>query len=82
MHTISILRTWERCRERVHKLAKSHQGFNKIILNTCNIRLQFMLLGEFLVLLNKGVDSVNHLLDELHLGVTEPVLVGDVVSDA
>ena len=41
-----------------------------------------MLLGEFLVLLNKGVDSVNHLLDELHLGVAEPVLVGDVVGDA
>ena len=41
-----------------------------------------MLLGEFLVLLNKGVHSVNHLLNELHLGVAEPVLVGDVVSDA
>ena len=41
-----------------------------------------MLLGKFLVLLNKGVDSVNHLLDELHLRVAEPVLVGDVISDA
>ena len=41
-----------------------------------------MLLSEFLVLLNKGVDSVNHLLDELHLRVAEPVLVGDVISDA
>ena len=82
MHTISILRTWERCGEKLLQLAKSHRGFNKIILNTCNIRLQFMLLGKFLVLLNKGVDSVNHLLDELHLRVAEPVLVGDVISDA
>merc|ERR1719184_530668 len=27
-----------------------------------------------------GVDSINHLLDELNLGVSEPVLVGDVVG--
>ena len=36
-----------------------------------------MFLGEFLVLL----DSVNHLLNELHLRVAESVLVGDIVSD-
>ena len=41
-----------------------------------------MFLGEFLVLLDKCVDSVNHLLNELHLRVAESVLVGDVVSDA
>ena len=41
-----------------------------------------MLLGELAVLLDQGVDAVNHLLDELHLGVAESVLVGDVVSDA
>merc|ERR1712083_1158988 len=33
-----------------------------------------------LVLLPQGVDAVNHLLDELNLRVSEPVLVGDVVG--
>ena len=66
---------------REERLSKSHQGFNKIILNTCNIRLEIMFLGEFLVLLDQGVDSVNHLLNELHLRVSESVLVGDIVSD-
>ena len=41
-----------------------------------------MFLGEDSVLLHQGVDAVNHLLDEFHLGVAEPVLVRDVVSDA
>ena len=40
-----------------------------------------MLLSEFPVLLYEGVDAVDHLLDELHLGVAEPVLVGDVVGN-
>ena len=40
-----------------------------------------MFLGELPVLLHEGVDAVDHLLDELHLGVAEPVLVGDVVGD-
>ena len=35
---------------------------------------------EGLVLLPQGVDAINHLLDELNLGVSEPVLVGDVVG--
>merc|ERR1719490_683520 len=35
---------------------------------------------EGLILLPEGVDSINHLLDELNLGVSEPVLVGDVVG--
>jgi len=33
-----------------------------------------------LVLLPQGVDTINHLLDQLNLGVSEPVLVGDVVG--
>merc|ERR1719249_210076 len=37
---------------------------------------------ELLVLLPQGVDAINHLLDELNLGVSEPVLVGDVVGEA
>ena len=41
-----------------------------------------MLLGELSVLLHQGVDAVNHLLDELHLGVAKSVLVGDIVGDA
>ena len=32
------------------------------------------------VLLVESVDAFNHLLDELHLGVAQPVLVGDVVG--
>merc|ERR1719490_210391 len=35
---------------------------------------------EGLILLPEGVDSINHLLDELNLGVSEPVLVGDVIG--
>merc|ERR1719490_418753 len=35
---------------------------------------------EGLILLPEGVDAINHLLDELNLGVSEPVLVGDVVG--
>ena len=38
-------------------------------------------LPESLVLLVEGVDTVNHLLNELHLRVAESVLVGDIVSD-
>merc|ERR1719398_593592 len=36
--------------------------------------------SEGLILLPEGVDAINHLLDELHLGVSEPVLVGDVIG--
>merc|ERR1719249_181044 len=35
-----------------------------------------------LVLLPQGVDAINHLLDELNLGVSKPVLVGDIVGEA
>ena len=44
--------------------------------------LQTMLLLQLEVLLPQGVHPVDHLLDELHLRVAEPVLVGDVVGDA
>jgi hypothetical protein len=37
--------------------------------------------GQLLVLHPEGVDAVNHLLDQLHLGVAQAVLVRDVVSD-
>merc|ERR1711963_487399 len=36
--------------------------------------------GEGLVFLPQGVDTVNHLLDQLDLRVSEPVLVGDVIG--
>merc|ERR1719319_105105 len=35
---------------------------------------------EALVLLPQSIDTINHLLDQLNLGVSEPVLVGDVVG--
>lgn len=41
-----------------------------------------MLLLEDPVLLDEGVDAVDHLLDELDLAVAQPVLVGNVVGDA
>lgn len=41
-----------------------------------------MLLLKLPILLNQGVDTVDHSLDQLHLGVAETVLVGDVVSDS
>jgi len=37
---------------------------------------------QLLVLLPKLVDTVNHLLDQLNLGVSQPVLVGDVIGVA
>ena len=42
--------------------------------------LHAVLLLELHVLLVQGVDSVNHGLDELDLGVSQSVLVGDVVG--
>jgi len=42
--------------------------------------LHAVLLLEFEVLLVEGVDTINHGLDELNLGVTQPVLVGDVIG--
>merc|ERR1719476_62873 len=36
--------------------------------------------GEGLVFLPQGVDTINHLLDQFNLRVSEPVLVGDIVS--
>ena len=43
--------------------------------------LEAVLLLELDVLHVDGVDAVDHGLDELHLGVAEPVLVGDVVGN-
>ena len=42
--------------------------------------LQTVLLLQVEVLLPQGVHAVNHLLDELHLGVAQAVLVGHVVG--
>ena len=40
-----------------------------------------MFLSQFPVLLHQSVHTIDHLLDELHLRVSESVLVGDVVGD-
>jgi hypothetical protein len=45
-------------------------------------RLEAVLGCQLLVLSPEGVHPVNHLLDQLHLGVAQPVLVGDVVGHA
>ena len=41
-----------------------------------------MLLLELQILLPEGVDTINHNLDQLDLGVAKTVLVGDVISVA
>lgn len=43
--------------------------------------LQAVLLLELLVFLDEGVDPVYHALDQLNLGVTQAVLVGDVIGN-
>ena len=43
--------------------------------------LKAVLLLELLVLLDEGVDPIDHALDQLHLGVAQAVLVGYVVGD-
>ena len=43
--------------------------------------LESVLLLELDVLHVDGIDTVDHGLNELHLGVAEPVLVGAVVGD-
>ncbi len=50
------------------------------LLRLCD--LQAVLLLELEILLPEGVDAVNHDLDQLHLGVAETVLVGDVIGVA
>ena len=44
------------------------------------VRLHSVLLLELQILLPESVDGVNHDLDQLDLGVSQPVLVGDVVG--
>merc|ERR1719347_2047963 len=44
--------------------------------------LDSVLLLELLVLLPEGVAAINHDLDELNLGVSQTVLVGDVIGEA
>ena len=44
--------------------------------------LHAVLLLELQVLLVEGVDTINHALDELNLGVAETMLVGNVVGVA
>ena len=39
-------------------------------------------LSQSHIFLIESVDTIDHLLYELHLGVAQPVLVGDVVGDA
>merc|ERR1711997_1010690 len=53
---------------------------NIMLANVLCTFLHAVFLLELEVLLPESVDGVNHDLDELDLGVSEPVLVGDVVS--
>ncbi len=54
--------------------------FEAVVEAVCD--LQAVLLLELEVLLPEGVHAVNHDLDQLHLGVAETVLVGDVIGVA
>jgi len=49
---------------------------------TTSDSLKSVLLLKDLVLLVQSVDTVNHLLDQLNLGVTQSVLVGNVICNA
>ena len=42
--------------------------------------LHAVLLLQLQILLPEGVDGVNHDLDQLDLGVSQPVLLGDIVD--
>ena len=55
-----------------------------MIIRLRNVRddLHAVLLLELDILLPEGVDSVNHDLDQLDLGVAKTVLVRDVISVA
>ena len=44
------------------------------------VDLHAVLLLELKILLPESVDSVNHDLDKLNLGVSKTMLVGDVIS--
>ena len=46
------------------------------------MNLHAVLLLQFKIFLVKSVDSVNHDLDKLNFGVTETVLVGDIIGAA
>merc|ERR1739848_987039 len=53
-----------------------------MLANVLCTELHAVLLLQLNVLLPEGVDGVNHDLDQLDLGVSQPVLVGDVVGVA
>ena len=53
---------------------------NIMLANVLCTFLHAVLLLELQILLPQGVDGVNHDLDQLDLGVSQSVLVGDVIS--
>ena len=55
---------------------------NIMLANVLCTFLHAVLLLQLQVLLPEGVDGVNHDLDQLDLGVSQPVLVGDIVGVA
>ncbi len=55
---------------------------SKTIVIMVILNADVVLLLELEVLLPQGVDGVNHDLDQLDLGVSETVFVGDVISVA
>merc|ERR1712212_1186978 len=59
-----------------------YQKVGVILENIYRMTLKAVLLLQSVVFLVEGVDAINHLLHELNLRVSQPVLVGDVVGDA
>merc|ERR1719431_1056739 len=55
-------------------------GERSVGLSRLGLPLAGITAGEALVLLPQSVDTINHLLDQLNLRVSEPVLVGDVIG--
>ena len=72
------------CVKQRSKFLCSSPGYSRTsdYLHARSLLADAVLLLESNVLLDQGVDAVDHALDQLHLGVAQSVLVGDVVSDS
>ena len=69
-----------------HGRIRMERGSFKRVYNTNlnmhdDIFLQFMFLGKFSVFLNKSIDTINHLLYQLNFGISQSVLVGDIICN-
>ena len=64
------------------KIIKIHKFYYKIFTHNTedDTSETYIILLESFIFFPKLINSVNHLLHQLHLRVSQPVLVGDVIS--